>query len=163
MSYTNSPLKYKTTFKTKTTSPFCHEWLRVSHWEVVISSSLEELATSSTIILISRGFWRRRGRGSKASHVSLFAGNATNSCVHLTHLICEKFVTSIHPLKLCHDSIKSHTSYRGRRSRGARSWRKRRNSRSYRIIRLHSWLLWLKLVVPMMVKIGEKGIGMEKC
>ena len=46
MSYTNSPLKYKTTFKTKTTSPFCHEWLRVSHWEVFFSSSLEELGTS---------------------------------------------------------------------------------------------------------------------
>jgi len=47
MSYTNSPPKYKT-LKTKTTPPFCHEWQRASHLEVVISSSLEELASSSS-------------------------------------------------------------------------------------------------------------------
>ena len=31
----------------KTTLPFCHEWQRVSHWEVIISFSLEKLASSS--------------------------------------------------------------------------------------------------------------------
>ena len=48
MSYTNSSPKYKATFKPKITSPFCHEWQRVSHWEVIILSSLEELALSSS-------------------------------------------------------------------------------------------------------------------
>ena len=32
----------------KTTSPFCHEWQRISHLEGIISSSLEELASSSS-------------------------------------------------------------------------------------------------------------------
>ena len=53
MSYTNSPPKYKTTFIPKTTSPFCHKWQRVSHWEIFISSSLEELASSSSSSLVS--------------------------------------------------------------------------------------------------------------
>ena len=43
ISYTSSPLNKKTTLTCKTTSLFCHEWQRVHHWEVVISSSLEEL------------------------------------------------------------------------------------------------------------------------
>ena len=37
----------------KTTSPFCHEWQRPSHWEVVISSSPEELASSSLSLSLS--------------------------------------------------------------------------------------------------------------
>ena len=48
MSYTDSPPKYKTTLKPKITPFFCHEWQRVSHWEIVISSSLEELASLSS-------------------------------------------------------------------------------------------------------------------
>ena len=32
----------------KTTPIFCHKWQRVSHWEVIISLSLEELALSSS-------------------------------------------------------------------------------------------------------------------
>ena len=64
MSYTNSPPKYKTTFKPKTTPPFCHEWQRVSHWEVVISSSLEELASSSSSSLTSpSSFVKAYGEG----------------------------------------------------------------------------------------------------
>ena len=81
----------------------------------------------------------------KASHASLSAGNATNLGVHLIHLIYEIVETSIHPPKLCHDSIKSHTSCRGRRSKSGRSRRRRRNSRSCRIICLYSWLLQSKL------------------
>ena len=37
-----------TTLIPKTTPPFCHEWQRASHWEVVISSSLKELASLSS-------------------------------------------------------------------------------------------------------------------
>ena len=48
MSYANSPPKYMTTLIPKTTSHFCHEWQRASHWEAVISSSPEELASSSS-------------------------------------------------------------------------------------------------------------------
>ena len=47
MSYANSPPKYMTTLIPKTIPPFCHEWQRASHGEVVISSSPEELASSS--------------------------------------------------------------------------------------------------------------------
>ena len=53
-SYTNSPPKYKTTLKPKTTSPFCHELQRASHWEIVISSSPEESASSSSLGEASR-------------------------------------------------------------------------------------------------------------
>ena len=108
------------------------------------SSSLEELASSSSAPASSSEV-SREGRRCKASHASLSTGNANNSGVHLTHLICEIVKTSIHPLKLFHDSIKSHTSYRGRKSRGGRSRRRRRNSKSYRIIHLHSWPLRSKL------------------
>ena len=48
MSNTNSLPKYMTALIPKTTSPFCHEWQRASHWEVVISSSPKELTPSSS-------------------------------------------------------------------------------------------------------------------
>ena len=48
ISYTNSPPNYMTTFIPKTTSPFCHKWQRVIHWEAVISSSPKKLAPSSS-------------------------------------------------------------------------------------------------------------------
>ena len=101
------------------------------------------------IILI---IYRRRGRRmlwrgwrSKTNHSNLFVGIATNSSVHLTHLICEIVKTTtkvnLHLLKLCHDGLEGHiTSYGGRRSQG-KGW----NSKSYRINRLHSWPLRSKL------------------
>ena len=95
--------------------------------------------------IIMRGLWRRRGRRSIANHTSLFTGNATDSSVNLTHLICETVKTttkvSLHLLKLCHDGLEGHTtSRRSRRSRG-KGW----NNKSYRISRLHSWPFWSKL------------------
>ena len=48
MSCSNSPPKHKTTFIPKTIPHFCHKWQRVSYWEIVILSSLEELASSSS-------------------------------------------------------------------------------------------------------------------
>jgi len=103
------------------------------------------LSSTSIIILISQGLWRRRGRGCKASHASLSVFNASCSGVYLTHLISEIVKMSIHPLKLRHNGLKSHTSYRGRRSRGGRCRRRRWNSRSCRIICLHSWPFRSKL------------------
>ena len=49
MSYANSPPKYVTTLIPKTTPPFCHKWQRASHWEAIIFSLLEELASSSLL------------------------------------------------------------------------------------------------------------------
>ena len=37
-----------TTLIPKTTPPFCHAWKMVSHWEAIISLSLEELEASSS-------------------------------------------------------------------------------------------------------------------
>ena len=126
------------------------------------------------IILRRRGYgmlWR--GWRSKASHASLFVGNATGLGVHRTHLICEIVKTttkvSLYLLKLHHDGLKGHTTnYGGRRSRG-RGW----NSRSCKIGHLHSWLLPLKLGLASLGKTNadgtrdgeerrERGMGMEK-
>ena len=156
------PLSARLLSKPKLLPFFCHECQRASHWEVVISSSLEELASSSyistnIIILISWGLWRRKGRRCKANHASQSAGNATDSGVHLTHLIYEIVETSIHPLKLCHDSIKSHTNFQGRRSRGGKSRRRRWNSRSCRIIHLHSWPFQSKLGLTLLNRTSADG------
>ena len=95
--------------------------------------------------IIMRGLWRRRGRRSIANHTSLFTGNATDSSVNLTHLICEIVKTttkvSLHLPKLRHDGLEGHTT--NRRSRRSR-W-KAQNNKSYRIDRLHLWPLWSKL------------------
>ena len=68
----------------------------------------------------------------------------TDSCVHLTHLICEIVKTttkvSLHLLKLCQDGLEGYTTNCGGR-RSERRW----NSRSYKINCLHSWLLRSKL------------------
>ena len=47
ISYASSPPNIMTTLICKITPPFCHEWQRVHHWEVVISTSLEELEPST--------------------------------------------------------------------------------------------------------------------
>ena len=43
ISYASSPPNNKTTLMYKTTLNFYHKWQKVHHWEVIISSSLEEL------------------------------------------------------------------------------------------------------------------------
>ena len=162
MSYTNSPPRYKTTLKPKTTPPFCHEWQRASHWEVVISSSVEELASSSSTVASGE----EEGKGAKPA----MRAYPSYSGVHLTYLINEIVKTSIHPLKLCHDGLQGHTTSRG----GKRNWGRRRNSRSCRIYSLHLWLLRSKLDLAPPNGTGadgthngekrrERGIGMEKC
>jgi len=93
----------------------------------------------------------------------LFASNATNSGVHLTHLICEIVKMSFHPLQLLYDGIKSHTGCRGRRSKGGRSRGRRWNSRSCRIICLHSWPLQLKLGLALPNRTGiDSTLGGEE-
>ena len=77
--------------------------------------------------------------------MSLSAGNAIDSGVHLTHLMCEIVKTTtkvnLHPLNLRHDGLEGHTtSYGGRQNRGSRQ-----NSRSCRIGRLYLWPLRSKL------------------
>ena len=71
----------------------------------------------------------------------LSTGNATDSGVNLTHLICKIVKTStkinLHLLKLRHDGHQGHTNCRRRRIRGGRSLEGGRNSRSSKIIRLN--------------------------
>ena len=87
---------------------------------------------------------------------SLSTSNATNSGVHLTHLIYEIVKTttkvSLHLLKLCQDGLEGYTTNcAGRRSR--RRW----NSRSYKISCLHSWLLRSKLGLAPPVRTSADG------
>ena len=100
MSYTNSPPKYKTTLKPKTTPPFLSQMtkgksLRGRH--LVITGRV-----NITLIIIRRGLWRRRGRRSKAANASLLVFNVSYPNVHLTHLINVIVETttkiSMHPL-----------------------------------------------------------------
>ena len=79
-------------------------------------------------------------------------GNATNSGVHLTHLIGEIFNMTtkvrLHPLKLRHDGLEGQTTnYRGRRQ----------NSRNCRIYHLHSWPLQLKLGFALLDRTSADG------
>ena len=90
-------------------------------------------------ILIYQSLLRRKGKSGETTKVSLSLCNTTDIGVHLTQLITESVKASIHVLKLRHDDLKSHTTTRGRRSRGGR------NSRSCRISHLHSWPLRSKL------------------
>ena len=124
---------------------------------------------ASIIILISQSPWRRR----KTTKASLLMGNATDLVVHLTHLIGERVKTSIHSLKLRHDGLQGHTSYRRRRNRGGRSREGGRNSKSSRIICLNSWPFRSKLGLTPPNKTGADGThggevrrvrnGMKKC
>ena len=83
--------------------------------------------------------------------MSLSTCCTSDTGVHLTLLISEKVKASIHVLKLCHDGLQGHTSYRSRRSRG------RRNSRNCKIGRLHSWPLRSKLGLAQPNKISVDG------
>ena len=117
------------TLITKTTSPFCHEWQRVS-----VSSrhhvSVGRASVSILIIIIVLGtiivlgcLGTRRGRLYKATKASLPSSNIADTSVHLIHLSSECINASIHALKLHHDRIKGHTSSRSRGSGGGWSWR----------------------------------------
>ena len=160
MSYTNSPPKYKTTLKLKLLPLFLSPMingksLRGRHLIITERASIILIITS-IIILISRGLWRRRWRRSKTDNASLSACYATNSGVHLTHLICEivKMTTKVnlHSLKLHHDGLQDHTtSCGGRRSRG------RWNNKSCRICCLYSWPLWSKLGLAPPTKTSADG------
>ena len=115
------------------------------------------LIITSIIIFISRSLWRKRWRRSKTTKASLSTGNATGVGVHLTHLIGEMVKTSIHPLKLCHDGLQSHTNYRRRRSRYGRSREGGRKNRSSRIVCLCLWPLQSKLGLALLNKTCNDG------
>ena len=117
MSYTNSPPKYKTTL-IQNYSPFLSRMtkgksLRGCHLVITRRASIVLIITN-IIILISRGLWRRRWRGSATTMARLSTGNVIDSGVYLTHLIGEIVKTStkisLHPLKLRHDGLQGHTS-----------------------------------------------------
>ena len=76
--------------------------------------------------------------------------------VHLTHLIDERVKARIHALKLRHDGLQGHTSFRRRRSRGGRS-RRRRSCRICMIGCLRPWLLRSKLGLAPPNRTGADG------
>ena len=136
---------YMTTLISKTTSPFCHDWQKVSksgsHLIVTERASILILIIIvgvTIIVLILRCLWRKRGRLYEATKVSPPLSNTTNIGVHLTQLIIECVKASIHALKLRHDRLEGHTTHRWRS--GCR-W----SGRSWRSRRLSSWPLRPKL------------------
>ena len=136
ISYTNPLLISMTTFISKTTPSFCHEWqmVSISSRHLVIAgwasiSILIIIIVVGVIVIILGCLGRRRGRLYKATKASLLFGNTTDTGVHLIQLNRECIKASIHALKLRHDRIKSHTTRWGRRSRGGWSWRSGRSCR----------------------------------
>ena len=129
-----------TTLISKTISPFCHEWQRVStssrHLIITGQAStiiLIHIITARAIVtLILRSQWRWRRSNSETTHGSLSSCNTTNTGVHLTQLITECVKASIHAHKLCHDGLKCHSTRKRRRS--GCGW----SSRSWRSCRLYS-------------------------
>ena len=128
MSYANSPHAYKTTLiipkillllvtNVKRKSLKCCHLLIIGRASILIPTII-----ISTIIavLICRSLGKRRGRSSKTTKASLLLCNTTDMGVHLTQLIIESVKESIHALKLCHDSLESHTTTQ-RRSGGGRN------------------------------------------
>ena len=128
ISYTNPPPTSMTTFISKTTSHFCHQWQRVRvssrHFISTGRDSISILIIIIVVgvIIILGCLGRRGGRLYKATKVSLPSSNTTNMGVHLIHLSRECIKASIHALKLRHDRIKGHNSHKRRRSRGGWSF-----------------------------------------
>ena len=137
-----------TTLKSKTTSPFCHECQRISHWEAVISSSPKELASSSLLVSPpsespsschpqkplekeKETQWNHQDE-----HVVV---QYDYTGVQLIQLSIECIKASIHALKLCYDRLNGHTTRRSRRS--GCGW----SGRSQRSRHLNPWLLQSKL------------------
>ena len=118
---------YMTTLISITTSPFCHEWQRVS-----ISSRhliISIITAEAIITLILENRWNWRGSNNETTHDSLSSCDMTNMGVHLTQLITECVKVSIHAHKLCHNGLKSHSTRKRQRSKGgwsSKSWRSRR-------------------------------------
>ena len=138
ISYTNPPSMSMTTLISKTTHPFSQEWQRVSilsrHLIIARWASISILIIIVGVIVIVLGcLGRRRKRLHEATKVSLPSRNRADMGVHLIQLITKSIKVSIkasiHALKLHHDRMKSHTTSRGRRSRGGWSWRSERSCR----------------------------------
>ena len=70
------------------------------------------------VVLIIKNLCKKRGRLDEATKASLPSSNTADTGVHLTQLITESVKVSIHVLKLHHDRIKSHTTYKRRGSGG---------------------------------------------
>ena len=137
------PLTKIPTLIYKTTPPFCHEWQRVNHWEGVISSSYSELeasSSSSSLPSVEELSADSRRWESKTTKTRLSASYATDSSVHLTHLIRNVVKTttkiSTHVLKLVHNGSKGRLNSRRRRRR--RWSRRRRRTEGRRSIILHT-------------------------
>ena len=130
--------------------------LRGCHLIITGRASILILIITSIVILISGSLWRRIWKGSETTKMSLSLCYTTDTGVHLTHLINERFKASIHVLKLCYDGLQGHTSYRSGKSKGGRS-RRRRSCRIYMISCLYPWLLWLKLGLALSNRTGIDG------
>ena len=95
----------------KTTSPFCHEWQRIStssrHLIIIgwASTTILISTTEALITLILGGWWRGRRSNSETTYDSLSSCDTTNTGVHLTQLITKSVKVSIHVHKLCHDGV----------------------------------------------------------
>ena len=88
--------------------------LRSSH--LIITGRARSLISIScttrvtTIVLIPKSLWIKRGRRNEATKVSLSFSNTTDVGVHLIHLSSECIKASIHALKLHHDCLEGHTT-----------------------------------------------------
>ena len=132
------------------------------------------LIITNIIILINQGLWRKRWRMSKTTKASLFASNATNSSVHLTHLIGEIVKTttkiSLYLLKLHHVMASRVTpplvEIEGA-EKGGGTTETAGSSVSTRGRFNQSWTLPHQtksaLMAPIVVKKGESGMGIWKC
>ena len=130
------PLKTRLLSSSQNYSPFL---LRMTMGKSPLDRHLIIIVNTIIAILICQSLWRRRGRSNETTKASLSSCNTTDMGVHLTQLITKSVKTSIHALKLHHDGLKSHTTIRGRRSRGGR------NSKSCKISRFRSRPLRSKL------------------
>ena len=133
----------------KTTPPFCWEWQRVNHWEVIISSSYSEPEASSSSSPSEEDSSACSGEGEGAKPprrdkqqviqpILVFIWHISSNMVKTTTKI------SMHMLKLLHDVSKGDNYPRwGRRGR----WGRGSRGRGYKVCirRLHTRPLHSKL------------------
>ena len=168
------PLSIRLLLKTQNYSPFLSQMtkgksLRGRH--LVITRRV------NIILIIKKGLRRRRGRRSKTKHVSLLTSNGLtlvfiwhitsmrvskkpqkSTCIHWS---CSMMALKVTPLVVEEERVKKDAAEKGGAIGAPGSVVSTRPRFDW------SWasLRWIEpmLMAPMMVKIGERGIGMEKC